>query len=168
MKDPYNFEFLTLTSHFNERELEGNLLAHIQKFLIELGSGFAFVGRQFHIEVGEKDYYIDLLFYHLKLRCYCIIDLKTKDFKPEDAGKMNFYLSAVDDLIRHPEDRPSIGMILCKNKDNFTVEYALRDMNKPIGVSGYETQIVDSLPDNLKGSLPTIADIEQELHINNQ
>lgn len=163
LKDPYCLDFLKLRKKHEERELEEGILHHIQKFLVELGAGFAFVGRQYHIEVGKKDYYIDLLFYHLKLRCYCIIDLKTKEFKPEHAGKMNFYLSAVDDLVRHPEDRPSIGMILCKDKDNFTVEYALQDINKPIGVTGYEAQIVDSLPENLKGSLPTLEEIESEL-----
>ncbi|MDX8430189.1 MAG: PDDEXK nuclease domain-containing protein (plasmid) [Candidatus Algichlamydia australiensis] len=163
LKDPYCFDFLTLRKEFEERELEEGLLTHIQKFLVELGTGFAFVGRQFHLRVDDKDYYIDLLFYHLKLRCYCVIDLKAQEFKPEHAGKMNFYLSAIDDLVRHPEDRPSIGMILCKTKKNFTVEYALRDLNKPIGVSGYEAQIVDSLPENLKGTLPTIEEIQSEL-----
>lgn len=163
LKDPYCFDFLTIQENFNERELENGLLDHIQKFLLELGQGFAFVGRQYHLEVGQKDYYLDLLFYHTKLRCYCVIDLKATDFKPEFAGKMNFYLSAVDDLLRHPDDKPSIGMILCKAKDGFTAEYALRDINKPIGVSDYEVKIIESLPSNLKGSLPTIEEIETEL-----
>ena len=162
LKDPYCFDFLTLREKFNERELEEGLIDHIQNFLLELGAGFAFIGRQYRIEVDETEYLLDLLFYHLKLRCYCVIELKTTEFKPEFAGKMNFYLSAVDDLLKHPTDNPSIGMILCKRKKKFTVEYALRDVNKPIGVSGYEVQIIESLPDNLKGSLPTVEEIEQE------
>jgi len=162
LKDPYCFDFLTLSEDFKEKELENGLLEHIQKFLLELGAGFAFVGRQYHLEVGENDFYIDLLFYHTKLRCYCVIELKNTSFKPEYAGKMNFYLSAVDDLVRHPEDKPTIGMILCKVDNRFVVEYALRNINTPIGVSGYEVEILESLPDDLKGSLPTIEQIEQE------
>lgn len=162
LKDPYCFDFLTLRDGFEEKELENGLLVHIQKFLLELGAGFAFVGRQYHLDVGGSDFYIDLLFYHTKLRCYCVIELKNTGFKPEYAGKMNFYLSAVDDLVRHPEDKPTIGMILCKVDNRFIVEYALRNINKPIGVSGYEVEILESLPDDLKGSLPTIEQIEQE------
>jgi hypothetical protein len=131
LKDPYNFDFLTLGSEARERDLELGLLDHIQKFLLELGVGFAFVGRQFHLEIGGQDYYLDLLFYHLRLRCYVVIDLKMEAFKPEFAGKMNFYLSAVDDQLRHADDKPSIGLLLCKERDNLTVEYALRDLKKP-------------------------------------
>lgn len=163
LKDPYNFEFLSLADGYREQELELGLLNHIQKFLIELGQGFAFIGNQYPLEVGGKDYYIDLLFYHIVLRCFVVIELKNTDFKPEYAGKMNFYLSAVDDQLKHPADNPSIGMILCKTKDNFTVEYALRDIRKPIGVAGYEVKIMEALPKNLKGSLPSIEEFEAEL-----
>ena len=163
LKDPYNFDFLTLHSDAHERDLEKGLLDHIQKFLLELGVGFAFVGRQYHMEISGKDYYLDLLFYHLRLRCYVVIDLKMKTFEPEFAGKMNFYLSAVDDQLRHADDRPSIGLLLCKERDHVTVEYALRDLKKPIGVAQWQTKLVESLPRNLKGSLPTVAEIEAEL-----
>jgi len=163
LKDPYNFDFLTLHSDAHERDLEQGLLDHIQKFLLELGVGFAFVGRQFHMEISGQDYYLDLLFYHLHLRCYVVIDLKMKAFEPEFAGKMNFYLSAVDDQLRHADDKPSIGLLLCKERDHMTVEYALRDLKKPIGVAQWQTKLVESLPKNLKGSLPTIAEIEAEL-----
>ena len=131
-----------------------------------LGAGFAFIGRQYHVEVSKEDYYIDLLFYHLKLCCYCVIELKNTKFKPEYAGKMNFYLSAVDDLIKQKADNPSIGMILCKTKDNFTAEYALRDIHKPIGIAEYEIKIIKSLPENFKGSLPTIEELEAEFSKN--
>ena len=163
LKDPYNFDFLTLHSNAHERDLEQGLLGHIQKFLLELGVGFAFVGRQYHMETSGQDYYLDLLFYHLRLRSYVVIDLKMKAFEPEFAGKMNFYLSAVDDQLRHADDRPSIGLLLCKERDHLTVEYALRDLKKPIGVAQWQTKLVESLPKNLKGSLPTVAEIEAEL-----
>jgi len=163
LKDPYNFDFLTLHSDAHERDLEQGLLDHIQKFLLELGVGFAFVGRQHHLEVSGQDYYLDLLFYHLRLRSYVVIDLKMKAFEPEFAGKMNFYLSAVDDQLRHADDKPSIGLLLCKERDRLTVEYALRDLKKPIGVAQWQTKLVESLPRNLKGSLPTVAEIEAEL-----
>ena len=163
LKDPYNFDFLTIRSDAHERDLEQGLLDHIQKFLLELGVGFAFVGRQYHMEISGQDYYLDLLFYHLRLRCYVVIDLKMKAFAPEFAGKMNFYLSAVDDQLRHADDRPSIGLLLCKERDHLTVEYALRDLKKPIGVAQWQTKLVESLPRNLKGSLPTVAEIEAEL-----
>ena len=159
-KDPYIFDFITLDSEFSERELELELVKHVEKFLIELGTGFAFVGRQYKLTVSEKDFQLDLLFYHLKMRCFVVIDLKKGDFIPEYAGKMNFYCSAVDDLIKHETDKPTIGLILCKGKDKIFAEYALRDLNKPIGISKYElTQI---LPDDLKSSLPSIEDIEKE------
>jgi predicted nuclease of restriction endonuclease-like (RecB) superfamily len=163
LKDPYNFDFLTLSTDAHERDLEGGLLEHIQKFLLELGVGFAFVARQHHLEVSGQDYYLDLLFYHLRLRCFVVIDLKMKTFEAEYAGKMNFYLSAIDDQLRHPDDKPSIGLLLCKERDRVTVEYALRDMKKPIGVAQWQTKLVESLPTHLKGSLPTIAEIEAEL-----
>jgi hypothetical protein len=143
--------------------LETGLVDHIQKFLLELGAGFAFVGRQVHLSVGEDDFYLDLLFYHLKLRCFVVIDLKMKKFTPEDAGKMNFYLSAVDSTMKHPTDAPTIGLILCKTRDRITAEYALRDIAKPIGVAEWQTRLVQSLPEQLKGSLPSIEDIEAEL-----
>jgi predicted nuclease of restriction endonuclease-like (RecB) superfamily len=159
LKDPYNFDFLTLHDEAVERDLEKELIANIQKFLLELGVGFAFVGSQYHLEIGGQDFYIDLLFYHLNLRCFVVIDLKMVEFKPEFAGKMNFYLSAVDDLLKNEKDEPSIGLILCKSKNRFIAEYTLRDMKKPIGVS--EMQILNALPENLKGSLPTIEEIEK-------
>ncbi len=163
LKDPYNFDFLTLRTGAHERELEKGLLDHIQKFLLELGVGFAFVGRQVHLEVDGEDYYLDLLLYHLRLRCYVVIELKRETFKPEFAGKMNFYLSAVDDRMRHPEDQPSIGLLLCKVQNRLTVEYALRDVRKPIGVAEWQTKLVESLPKKLQGNLPTIEEIEAEL-----
>lgn len=162
LKDPYLFDFLTLNSEAMERDLETGLVDHIQKFLLELGAGFAFVGRQVHLLVGEDDFYLDLLFYHLKLRCFVVIDLKMKKFTPEDAGKMNFYLSAVDSQMKHASDAPSIGLILCKARDRITAEYALRDISKPIGVAEWQTKLVHSLPETLKGSLPTIEQLEAE------
>ncbi len=161
IKDPYNFDFLTLADDARERELEAGLLAHLERFLLELGSGFAFVGRQVPLEVGGEDFRIDLLFYHLKLRCYMVIDLKMTPFKPEYAGKMNFYLAAVDDLMRHPSDKPSIGLILCKGKNRLVAEYALRGTSTPMGVA--EFKLLEKLPDQLKGTLPTIEEIEKEL-----
>ncbi|MFW9872784.1 MAG: YhcG family protein [Candidatus Thorarchaeota archaeon] len=166
LKDPYNFDFIELADGYKEKELEQGLIDHIEKFLLELGSGFAFIGRQYHIEFRKKDYYLDLLFYHVKLKCYCIIELKNTDFKPEYIGKMNFYLSAVDNLVKQETDNPSIGMILCKTKDNFTVEYALRNIHNPMGVSEYNTKIIESLPQDLKGSLPTIEELEAEFSKN--
>lgn len=161
LKDPYIFDFLTLTEPFNERELETELIKHTEKFLLELGNGFAFVGRQYRLEISGKDFIIDLLFYHLKMRCFVVIDLKKGEFKPEYAGKMNFYCSAVDDLLKHPDDQATIGLILCENKNKVIAEYALRGINKPIGISEYE--LIHSLPENLKPSLPSIEDIENEL-----
>ena len=162
LKDPYLFDFLTLHDDAIERDLEIGLVDHVQKFLLELGAGFAFVGRQVPISVGEEDDYIDLLFYHLKLRCFFVIDLKMKKFTPADAGQMNYYLSAVDSLMKHPTDAPSIGLILCKSRDRIKAEYALRDINKPIGVAEWQTKLVQSLPEPLKGSLPSIEEIEAE------
>ena len=162
LKDPYLFDFLTLHDDAVERDLERGLVDHIQKFLMELGAGFAFVGRQVPLSVGDDDDYIDLLFYHLKLRCFIVIDLKMKKFTPADAGQMNYYLSAVDDLMKHPTDAPSMGLILCKTRDRVRAEYALRDINKPIGVAEWQTKLVDSLPEPLRGSLPSIEEIEAE------
>jgi predicted nuclease of restriction endonuclease-like (RecB) superfamily len=161
LKDPYNFDFLSLGEKILERDLEHGLLEHIRKFLLELGVGFAFVGSQYPLEVGGQDFYLDLLFYHLRLRCFVVIDLKVSEFQPEFAGKMNFYLSAVDDLLRHPDDQPSIGIILCKTKNKVIVEYTLRDANKPMGVSAY--QLTEALPTQLKESLPTVEELEAEL-----
>jgi predicted nuclease of restriction endonuclease-like (RecB) superfamily len=161
MKDPYVFDFLSLGEDAIERDLQKGLLKHIREFLIELGMGFAFVGSQYHLEVGDEDYYMDLLFYHLKLRAFVVIDLKMGKFKPEYAGKMNFYLSAVDDMLCHPDDKPSIGIILCEDRGKINAEYALRDINKPMGVAKYE--ITRMLPQAIKGSLPSIEDLESEL-----
>lgn len=163
LKDPYMFDFLTLREDAVERDLESGLIDHVQKFLLELGAGFAFVGRQYHLPVSNDDFYLDLLFYHLKLRCYVVIDLKMHKFTPEDAGKLNFYLSAVDSQLRHPDDQPTIGIVLCKTQDRVIAEYALRDISKPIGVAEWKTKLVHSLPEPLKSSLPTIEQIEEEL-----
>ncbi|MBA8667874.1 DUF1016 domain-containing protein [Holosporaceae bacterium 'Namur'] len=161
LKDPFVFDFLTTGDKAHERDIERELTKHIQKFLLELGQGFAFVGNQYHLDVGDEDYYIDLLFYHLKLRCYVVIELKSGKFKPEYAGKVNFYLSVLDDKLKHETDNPSIGLILCKDKSKITAEYALKDINKPIGLANYIT--TEIIPEQLKGSLPTIEEIEREL-----
>lgn len=161
LKDPYIFDFLTISEKTKEKEIENQLIRHITQFLLELGAGFSYVGNQYHLEIAEKDYYIDLLFYHLKLRCFVVIEIKTGDFKPEYAGKINFYLSAVDDLLKHSRDNPSIGILLCKTKNKVVVEYALRDMTKPIGVAEYK--IGTSIPSKFKGSLPTVEELEAEL-----
>lgn len=161
IKDPYVFDFLDLADDARERDLERALTDHIRKFLLELGVGFAFVGSQYHLEVGGEDFYIDLLFYHLKLRCFVVIELKTGPFKPEYAGKLNFYLAAVDDLLRHADDQPTIGMILCKAKNQTIVEYSLRDMNRPIGVSAYQS--TPALPPLLKDVLPSVEALTSEL-----
>lgn len=162
-KDPYLFDFLGAADPRREREIEQSLVEHMQRFLLELGSGFAFVGRQVHLEFASRDYYLDLLFYHLKLRCYVVIELKAVPFDPAFIGQINVYLSAVDDLLRHPDDKPTIGLLLCRSKDQIVVEYALRDLKKPIGVAGWKTKIVEQLPEDLKGSLPTVEEIEAEL-----
>jgi len=161
LKDPYIFDFLNLTQEHDERELENALVEHITKFLLELGAGFAYVGKQVPLRVGESDFYIDLLFYHLKLRSYVVIELKTTAFEPEFAGKLNFYLTAVDRQVRSKQDNPTIGIIICKKKDEIIAEYALSDIRKPIGVSEYK--LTQSLPKNIKSSLPSIKEIEKEL-----
>ena len=142
---------------------ERDLLAHVQEFLLELGAGFAFIGNQVKLTVGDTDYFVDLLFYHVRLRCYVVVELKASAFKPEHAGKMNFYLSAVDDLLKHRDDQPSIGLLLCRSRNRVRVEYALRDIHKPIGVAEWETRIVEKLPEAFEGSLPTVEEIEAEL-----
>lgn len=162
-KDPYLFDFLTLHGAASEREVEDALVTHIERFLLELGAGFAFVGRQYHLEVGGDDCYIDLLFYHLKLRCFVVIELKARPFEAGDVGQLNLYLSAVDDLIRHPTDGPTIGLLLCRGKNRVKAEYALRGLNRPIGVADWETRLVESLPENLAGALPSVEELEREL-----
>ncbi|MFH1287588.1 MAG: PDDEXK nuclease domain-containing protein [bacterium] len=161
LKDPYIFDLLSLTGQYNEKDLENALVGHITKFLLELGTGFAYVGRQVPLCVGKSDFFIDLLFYHLKLRCYVVIELKTVAFQPEFAGKLNFYVTAVDRQLKSESDRPTIGIIICKTKDKVVVEYALSDIKKPIGVSEY--RLTQSLPKKFKSSLPSIKDIEAEL-----
>ncbi|WP_420594065.1 PDDEXK nuclease domain-containing protein [Deinococcus sp.] len=161
LKDPYNFDFLSLGLEAHERDLERGLLAHLRDFMLELGVGFAYVGSQVHLEVGGEDFYLDLLLYHLNLRCYVVIDLKIGDFKPEDVGKMNFYLSAADDLLRHPQDAPSIGLLLCRTQNRVIAEYALRGVDRPLGVSTY--QLADALPAELEGQLPSVEALEKEL-----
>ena len=160
-KDPYLFDFLTIEKPFRERELELNLIKHMEKFLIELGSGFAFVGRQYKLEVGDDDFYIDLLFYHLKLRCYVVVELKTGKFKPEYSGQVNFYCSAIDAKVAHKGDKPTIGLILCQEKNQIVAEYSLKNMSQPIGISEYE--LTEVLPKEFESSLPTIEMIENEL-----
>ena len=162
-KDPYVFDFLGTADPRREREVEQALVDRIQRFLLELGSGFAFVGRQMLLEVGDQDFYIDLLFYHLKLRCYVVIELKAVPFDPAFVGQVNLYLSACDDLLRHPDDQPTIGLLLCREKNKVVVEYALRGLKTPIGVAGWQTKIVEKLPKALRGKLPTVKEIEAEL-----
>lgn len=161
LKDPYIFDFITMTEEMNERDIESQLVKKITKLLLELGSGFAFIGNQYKLQVGGDDYYLDLLFYNLRLRCYVVIELKTGKFKPEYAGKLNFYLSAVDDILKTEIDNPSIGIILCKEKNKLVAEYSLKDMTKPIGVSEYK--LLEQIPEELKGTLPTIEEIEDTL-----
>jgi predicted nuclease of restriction endonuclease-like (RecB) superfamily len=161
LKDPYNFDFLTLGNEADERDIERGLVAHIRDFLLELGVGFAFVGNQYHLDIADQDWYLDMLFYHLKLRCYVVVELKATDFKPEYAGKMQFYLSAVDDILRQEGDSPSIGLILCRTKNRTVVEYTLRDTTRPIGISEY--RLMESMPENLKRNLPTIEQLEAQL-----
>ena len=163
-KDPYLFDFLGTAAPRSEREIEQALVDHMQKFLLELGAGFAFVGRQVLLEVGGRDFYADLLFYHLKLRRYVVVELEAIPFDPAFVGQMNVYLSAVDDLMRHPDDLPTIGLLICKSKDRLVVEYALRGFDKPMGVADWETRLVDSLPSDLQGSLPSIEEIEVEMN----
>lgn len=162
-KDPYLFDFLGTADPRREREVEDSLVAHIERFLLELGAGFAFVGRQVALEVGDQDFRIDLLFYHLKLRSFVVVELKSVPFEPAFVGQLNFYLSVVDDLLKHPSDQPTIGLLLCRSKNELVVEYALRNLTRPVGVAEWETKIVEKLPKDLEGSLPTIEQIEAEL-----
>jgi hypothetical protein len=161
LKDPYLFDFLTLKKRADERSIEDQLTKHITQFLLELGTGFAFIGRQFKLEIGDKDFNIDLLFYHTKLRCYVVVELKAKNFKPEYAGKLSFYLSAVDDILKSDSDNPTIGIVLCQKKNKIEVEYALRGILQPIGVAEY--QLIRAIPDDIRSSLPTTEEIEKEL-----
>jgi len=158
IKDPYNLDFVGFSDPISERELERSLLDHLKDFLLELGKGFAFVGSQYHIEVGEQDYYLDLLFYNYILRAFVVIDLKVEAFQPEFAGKMNFYLNAVDEFLRHPDDQPPIGLILCKERNRVTVEFSLRGMTQAMGVSEYRL-----LPKNVRDALPTPEQLKAEL-----
>jgi predicted nuclease of restriction endonuclease-like (RecB) superfamily len=161
LKDPYNFEFIALSDQAKEKDLEQQLIVHISKFLFELGKGFAYMGRQYLLRIGSKEYRTDLLFYHTKLKCYIVIELKFKDFEPEFVGKLNFYVTAVNELVKDDLDKPTIGILLCKTKDNFEVEFALKDINKPIGVSEFN---YTQLPDEIKNGLPTIEQFEFELN----
>jgi len=161
LKDPYIFDFLSMTGEYKERELENALVDHVTQFLLELGAGFAYLGRQIPLQAGAREFFIDLLFYHAKLHCYVVVELKTVDFEPEHAGKMNFYLKAVDAQLRAEHDNPTVGILICKSKDKVVVEYALSDIRKPIGVSEY--QLTQSLPKKMKSSLPEIKAIEAEL-----
>lgn len=161
LKDPYVFDFLTMREDYDERELENSLVAHVTKFLLELGAGFSYIGRQYKLEIADEEFYIDLLFYHVKLHCYVVVELKTGKFKPEYAGKLSFYISAVDGEIKSERDNPTIGILICKSKNDTVVEYALNDINKPIGVSEYK--LLKELPNEFKSSLPTIEEIEFEL-----
>jgi predicted nuclease of restriction endonuclease-like (RecB) superfamily len=162
-KDPYLFDFLGTDTLRREAELERALTGHIEKFLLELGQGFAFVGRQVHLELGGDDFYIDLLFYHLKLRCYVVIELKACEFDPGFIGKLNMYQNVVNDVLRHPNDNPTIGLLLVKGKNRTVVEYSLAGFQNPIGVADWQDKLTKELPENLKSSLPTIEEIEREL-----
>ena len=161
-KDPYIFDFLGTADTRREAELEQGLIDHVQKFLLELGAGFAFVGRQFHMELGESDFYIDLLFYHLRLRCYVVVELKAGKLEPGHVSQLNMYLNVVDDVLRHPDDKPSIGLLLVKQKNKMIAEYSLRGYSKPMGIAQWKTKMA-SLPSELKTSLPAIKEIEAEL-----
>jgi hypothetical protein len=154
---------MTMTKPFHEKDIEKQLVQNITKFLLELGKGFAFIGQQYHLEIADNDYYIDLLFYHVKLKCYVVIELKNTKFIPEYAGKLNFYLSAIDSLVKQEEDKPTIGILLCRDKNNIEAEFALRDINKPMGIS--EFQFTEIIPEELKSSLPTLDEIEKELSL---
>lgn len=161
LKDPYNFEFLALREEHDEKELEDALVKHITKFLLELGAGFSYVARQYRLEVDAEEFFVDLLFYHLRLRCFVVIELKTGKFKPEYSGKLNFYCNVIDRELRHESDQPTIGLILCQDKNELVAEYALKGINKPIGISQY--QLTRALPKEFKSSLPSVEQIEEEL-----
>ncbi|KIM05649.1 MAG: hypothetical protein KN64_02125 [Sulfurovum sp. AS07-7] len=167
IKDPYVFDFFSFDKLFIERDIENKLIDNITKFLLELGKGFAFVGKQYHLEIAGVDRYIDLLFYHIELKCYVVIELKNKKFIPEYAGKLNYYISAVDTMLKKENDNPTIGIVLCRDKNNIEAEFALRDINKPIGVSEFELKLTEVLPENLRSSLPTIEEFEAQLSLEN-
>lgn len=166
LKDPYVFDFMTMAKPFIEKDIENQLVNHITKFLLELGKGFAFVGKQYNLVIANNDYYIDLLFYHTKLKCYVVVELKNTKFIPEYAGKLNFYLSAVDSLLKQDDDKPSIGLLLCRDKNNIEAEFALRDINKPIGISDFS--FTEVLPEDIKSSFPTIEEIELNLNFDEE
>ena len=163
LKDPYTFDFLSLRKQARERDLHQALVEHLKEFLVELGVGFSFVGSQYHLDVGGEKYYLDLLFYHLRLRCYVAVELKMVKFEPEFAGKMNFYLAVLDDRLRHRDDQPSMGIILCKSKNKVIVEYSLRDTKRPLSVSAYH--LTHSLPSQLKGQLPSVKQLKEQLNV---
>lgn len=162
-KDPYIFDFVAMTGKRNERELEGQLVDHVEKFLLELGQGFAFVGRQFRLTIHGDEFFADLLFYNFRLRCFVVVELKATAFKPEYLGQINMYMSAVDDLLAHTDDHPTIGLLLCKTKNNVVAEYSLRGFSKPIGIAEWESEIVASLPEEFAATLPSISELEAEL-----
>lgn len=162
LKDPYIFDMLTFTEEYNERDVELGLVKHIEKFLLEMGAGFAFMGRQYHIEVAEKDFYIDILMYNAFMHRYLVVELKKGEFQPEYIGKLNFYCSAVDDILCRPGDNQTIGLLLCQNKDSIMAEYALRDVHKPIGISDYE--LAKAFPKDIKSGLPSIEELESKLN----
>lgn len=164
LKDPYIFDFLNISENFKERELENALIDNIQKFLIELGNGFAFVGKQVEMKVGNQSFFLDLLFYHIKLKRYVVIELKSGESGPEHAGKLNFYVTSVDKQLRDENDNATVGLIICKTKDDIIAQYSLTDLHKPLGISSYELRKI--LPDNFKSSLPSIEEIENELNKN--
>jgi len=161
LKNPYNFDFLNLTKEAEERELEKALIEHIKKFLLELGRGFAYVGNQYKIKVSDDDFYLDMLFYNFKLKCFVVFELKIGDFKPEYAGKLNFYINAVNELVKDSDDKPTIGVLLCKTPNKTTIELALKGIQSPLGVAEYE--LVKAIPETLKGEMPTIEELENEL-----
>ena len=161
MKDPYIFDFIPFKEDMVERDIERALVQDVTKLLLELGTGFAFLGNQYHLNVGGDDFYIDLLFYNLNLRCYVVIELKTGEFKPEYAGQLNFYLSAVDGILKKEADNPSIGLLLCKSKNDLVAEYSLKDMSKPIGVSEYK--VTSTLPEELEQQLPSVEDLQKRI-----
>jgi len=161
LKDPYVFDFLQLTEDYKERDIENQIMRHITRFLLELGKGFAFVGKQYNIQLNQKEYFIDILFYNIPMQCYVVVELKNKDFEPEFAGKLNFYLTLIDKTMKRPNENPTIGILLCRGKDNLEVEYALQDIHKPMGVSEFKLDKV--LPDNLKSSLPSIEELEEQI-----
>ena len=163
IKDPYTFDFFTLTEDYTEQELEKGLIDHIAKFLLELGTGFAYLGKQVPLQVGERDFFLDLFFYHTRLHCYVVVELKVVEFEPEHAGKLNFYIKAVDEQFRSKGDIPTIGILLCKGKDKVVAEYALSDIHKPMGVSEYE--LTQALSKEMQSSLPTIEQIEAGLRL---